>query len=61
MAHMLLSELFGDDSHKISEEELNFFMTTQSLWRNKFDAIVRESAEPKVKTRIHVRKKRKNG
>jgi hypothetical protein len=57
---MLLSELFGDDSHKITEEELAFFLATKSLWSKQFDKIVCESEGPKAKTRIYVKKKKRN-
>lgn len=59
---MTLSELFGDNPHQVTAEERVFFERAKTLWASQFDAIIRESRGPKIKTRIHVKKgKKKNG
>jgi len=58
---MTLSELFGDDPLQMSSEERKFLENATHLWAAQFDAIIRESRGPKLKTRIHVKKGKKNG
>jgi len=58
---MTLSELFGDNPLQMSIEERQFFETAKHLWANQFNAIIRENRGPKIKTRIVVRKAKKNG
>lgn len=59
---MTLTELFGDDPLKMSVEERAFLENAAHLWATQFEAIIRESRGPKIKTRIHVKKgKKKNG
>lgn len=57
---MLLSELFGDEPFQLSAEERKFLEHAKHLWAAQFEAIIRESRGPKVKTRIHVKKGKKN-
>lgn len=57
---MTLSELLGDEPLQITAEERKFLEHAKSLWARQFDQIIRESRGPKVKTRIHVKKARKN-
>jgi hypothetical protein len=58
---MTLSELLGADPLKMTAEERVFLERASALWATQFDAIIRESRGPKVKTRIHVKKGKKNG
>lgn len=58
---MLLSELFGEDPLPMTKEEREVFSHATRLWNQKFDRIVKESKLPPIKTRIHVRKEKKNG
>jgi hypothetical protein len=55
---MTLSELFGDEPLKLSAAT---FEQAKSLWAHQFELIIQESRGPKIKTRIHVRKGKKNG
>lgn len=58
---MTLSELFGDEPLSMTVEEQNFLKRASSLWANQFDQIIRESRGPKAKTRIVIKKAKKNG
>lgn len=58
---MTLSELFGDNPLQMTAEERAFLESAKHLWSEQFDAIIRESRGPKIKTRIHVKKSKKNG
>lgn len=58
---MTLSELFGDEPLPMTAEERRFLEHAKSLWARQFDQIIRESRGPKVKTRIVVKKVRKDG
>lgn len=58
---MTLSELFGDEPLQMSVEERAFLEQAKNLWASQFDQIIRESRGPKVKTRIVVKKAKKNG
>lgn len=58
---MTLSELFGDNPLQMSAEEQAFLESAKTMWAAQFDAIIRESKAPKIKTRIHVKKSKKNG
>ncbi len=58
---MTLSELFGDDPLQMTAEERKFLENAKHLWATQFEAIIRESRGPKLKTRIHVKKSKKNG
>lgn len=58
---MTLSELFGGDPLQITAEERVFLERARDLWSTQFDAIIRENRGPKIKTRIVVKKGKKNG
>jgi len=58
---MTLSELFGEEPLVMTAEERKFLEQAQFLWARQFDQIIRENRGPKVKTRIVVKKKAKNG
>lgn len=58
---MTLSELFGDEPLQMSAEEREFLESAKHLWAMQFEAIIRESRGPKPKTRIVVKKSKKNG
>jgi hypothetical protein len=58
---MTLSELFGDNPLSITVEERKFLERASALWARQFDSIIRESRGPKIKTRIVVKKAKKNG
>lgn len=58
---MTLSELFGDNPLQMSDEERRFLENASHLWAKQFEAIIRESRGPKIKTRIVVKKGKKNG
>lgn len=58
---MTLSELFGDEPLSMSAEERKFLEQASNLWARQFDQIIRESRGPKAKTRIVIKKAKKNG
>ena len=58
---MTLSELFGDEPLSMTAEERRFLEQAKNLWSRQFDQIIRENRGPKAKTRIHVKKSKKNG
>lgn len=56
---MLLSELFNDDPFYTTVEEREVMTNVMSLWTSRFSKIIKETREPVIKKRIHVRKARK--
>jgi len=58
---MTLSELLGDEPLQLSTDQGSFFEQAKLLWARQFEQIIHESRGPKIKTRIHVRKTKKNG
>jgi hypothetical protein len=58
---MTLSELLGDEPLSMTAEERKFLEHAKNLWARQFDQIIRENRGPKVKTRIVVKKAKKNG
>jgi hypothetical protein len=57
---MTLSELFGDEP-LITPVAGNIREQASYLWSLQFEQIIQENRGPKIKTRIHVKKGKKNG
>ena len=58
---MTLSELFGDKPLPLAIQELSFYEQAKVMWASQFDQIIKENRAPVIKTRIHVKKGKKNG